>query len=880
MQRKENGSAKSRRFGAGGLRRGERGARRLGAVAPAFDSLEPRVVLGLMTWDGGGGDGLWRTAANWSGDRVPGELDHVTIPGGAIVVSDNNARAAGLVVDAGAELTLQQGTLAIGSGGWEQNGNLKLVDGSASVAAPGILRIGAGSLVQKSAGLSNLTGAVENRGRFEWTSGDLRLANAQFRNFARPDPAMPGFLLRTDARLAVHTFGDSAFINEPGALVAWEQSGGSPISIVHSRFENLGTVQVLRGTMKFEGRVTNSGVFNLRHNQPFENGEPLIFRGDSAHANASFTGSGRVRFEGASTHTLGGDIRFLSGPGIGHTGGTGEMRIDGNATLHGPFWLTQGPIVVDGTLTVAADGSLWLTAALGTGPAIEGQGQLVVNGLLDWKGGEMRPGGTTLISPEGKASVGKYNQGGHVGVERVLTNRGFIAWAGGNIRFGAHQARIVNEPGATFNAQSGESMLLAGNYSGVAFVNRGFFNRNGANNATTGIHVNFDNTGTARAANGTLRLSGGGTLAGVLTADDVLGVRMGRLWFEDGLFALQNGVRFVSNGPIDFGGGSGLATARLTGIAAFEGDAATLRSRMTFRVEHGSLGAIVGALAMEGGNLEAAGTLVVGRPTDRHATIQMSGGAVIGSGTLRIDGQFVWKNGEFKGTGLTEVRYQGLLDVQEARWHDHDRRLNNLGRVRATSATLRLIGNVVQVSGGALSGGLWQVESSTLDLPAAVTTIGAAARLVVRGLASSLPDFTALTANQGQLTIDNATVRTGLNFVNTGTIALVGKARLEVQGNFTSQAAPAALQFYASSGVAGAYPQIVASGRATLGGSLLIRRLFDWTPAGVLNLELVRGEAGRSGQFQTVTFAQGLAPPRKQSIVYTGNAATVAYRPS
>src|SRR6185503_2597933 len=36
-------------------------------------------VFAQIKWDGGGGDGLWTTAANWSGNMVPTSLDNVVL---------------------------------------------------------------------------------------------------------------------------------------------------------------------------------------------------------------------------------------------------------------------------------------------------------------------------------------------------------------------------------------------------------------------------------------------------------------------------------------------------------------------------------------------------------------------------------------------------------------------------------------------------------------------------------------------------------------------------------------------------------------------------------------------------------------------------------
>ncbi|MBL8818927.1 MAG: hypothetical protein JNL58_23060, partial [Planctomyces sp.] len=54
-------------------------------VALADATLEDRVLLAAVSWDGGGGDLNWNTAANWSDDIVPDADDDVTIN-----LNDNN----------------------------------------------------------------------------------------------------------------------------------------------------------------------------------------------------------------------------------------------------------------------------------------------------------------------------------------------------------------------------------------------------------------------------------------------------------------------------------------------------------------------------------------------------------------------------------------------------------------------------------------------------------------------------------------------------------------------------------------------------------------------------------------------------------------------
>jgi len=48
---------------------------------------EPRAISPSITWDGGGGDNNWYTAANWSGDFLPFAQTPVTISSGGITIT-------------------------------------------------------------------------------------------------------------------------------------------------------------------------------------------------------------------------------------------------------------------------------------------------------------------------------------------------------------------------------------------------------------------------------------------------------------------------------------------------------------------------------------------------------------------------------------------------------------------------------------------------------------------------------------------------------------------------------------------------------------------------------------------------------------------------
>src|SRR5262245_35934503 len=49
-------------------------------IALRLDRLESRLAPAVVTWDGGGGNANWTTAANWVGDVAPQQGDDLVFP--------------------------------------------------------------------------------------------------------------------------------------------------------------------------------------------------------------------------------------------------------------------------------------------------------------------------------------------------------------------------------------------------------------------------------------------------------------------------------------------------------------------------------------------------------------------------------------------------------------------------------------------------------------------------------------------------------------------------------------------------------------------------------------------------------------------------------
>src|SRR4051812_28884606 len=84
---------------------------------PGVESLEERIVMSDVRWDGGGGNSDWNNPFNWDSDVLPGTTDDLFI----------DASAAG-----GAVITFSSGTASINS--LHSGKSLAVSGGSLSIA--------------------------------------------------------------------------------------------------------------------------------------------------------------------------------------------------------------------------------------------------------------------------------------------------------------------------------------------------------------------------------------------------------------------------------------------------------------------------------------------------------------------------------------------------------------------------------------------------------------------------------------------------------------------------------------------------------------------------------------------------------------------------
>ncbi len=257
-----------------------------------------------ITWDGGGGDGLWATAANWFGNIVPGSADDVAL---------DNSHIAGpyTVTLPGGSITTTIKSLVITSGG---SHIITLVLPNTNTNDPGLQVTGAGDAVVLNFGaiLKNSSGAssgdgisitntfrINNFGHYihNTTRGNAGLvsqlsttAGTEYGEFEYDVPAgsyTPSFSNRTYGTL---TF--SALAN--GGTATYIGSGINPLNIKGHLQLNTGVTLSL--SMSADCIVHNnliqssSSIFNLQNST---NSNTVLVRGNiSSSGTLTKSGSG------------------------------------------------------------------------------------------------------------------------------------------------------------------------------------------------------------------------------------------------------------------------------------------------------------------------------------------------------------------------------------------------------------------------------------------------------------------------------------------------------------------------------------------------------------------------------------------------------------
>ena len=136
----------------------------------------------VVSWDGGGGDGAWQTAANWSGNTLPGAADDVVINvAGPVTVSLASGSVTIKSLQCANGLELNGGDLTLTAGASSIQGSLLLNGGQLSVRGATSTLTATGPATHEGSSLAVSAGAqmrISNLGRLSHTNnGAIRLTS-------------------------------------------------------------------------------------------------------------------------------------------------------------------------------------------------------------------------------------------------------------------------------------------------------------------------------------------------------------------------------------------------------------------------------------------------------------------------------------------------------------------------------------------------------------------------------------------------------------------------------------------------------------------------------------------------------------------------------
>jgi hypothetical protein len=612
---------------------------RVGAPLVLVSAPVLAVVIGLLggsaahasvcttatnTWTGGGGNGSWETAANWSAGHAPTSSDYVCVPS----VTGLTLTVAGADTAAAAEihspLALSAGSLTL-----TDSATMSTVD---SLTMTGGTLTGAGSLTLTGSGTWSSTGAMTGSGTTVIaSSASLTISGASNGGVTRPlsNAGTVTFSLNANQ---VWGFGVGASFTNSGTLLFTTDAritnnGANNAGVTVMTNTSTGVIRKTAGTgsSSIEVLFANNGIVSA------DTGSIGLYNGDGTGGTGSTGSYTNVNF-GSGTYTLAtgstlGGVITGSGATVNQTG-SGSQTMSSLAISAGTFSENQSLSV--GTLTLS-------------GGTLSGSGTVTLTGAGTWTGGASMSGsGTTTVGSTGSLTLSGASADT---LARTLSNSGTVTFA-----VNANQTWQFG-PGASFT-NSGTLLFTTDaritnngvNNAGVTVMTNTSTGviRKTAGTGSSSIEVLFANNGTLSADTGTISLYGGDGTGGVGSTGSYTNVAFG-----SGTYTLATG-------------------STLTGAVSATG--ATVN-------QIGTGNQSVSSLAISAGTFSENQSMSV-------ATLTLSGGSLAGSGTVTLTGAGTWTGtGSMSGSGATAVASGGSLMLSGASNGGITRALSNAGTV-------------------------------------------------------------------------------------------------------------------------------------------------------------------------------------------------------
>ncbi len=433
--------------------------------------------------------------------------------------------------------------------------------------------------------------------------------------------------------------------------------------------------------------------------------------------------------------------------------------------------------------------------------------------------------------------------GGNVNLGGTLTNAsgGSIAWTGGYIASSATGASLVNQAGATFDAQCDQS-IQNGASDSMTVINNGLFEKTVTTGITT-IDVSFINTGTVDVETGTL------TPGGTTPFTDTGGTFIVKPDATYDLAATPGYFPFTYGGTPSFSGGG------------------------TLSLDGGTLAAATGGLTLDApaSMLQWTGGTMTGSVTNTGSiTIDATGGNVNLGGTLTnaSGGSIAWTGGYIasSATGVSLVNQAGAtFDAQ------CDQSIQNGASDSMTVINNGLFEKTVTTGTTTIgvpftNTGTVNIDSGTFNTTGAYTQSSGTTNLAGGSVLASSSNVVTISGGVlgGVGTVDG-------NVSNAGQVIPGGvgaEGILNVSGSYTQSAAGSFTVNLAGPSAGTGYSQLIVSGEATLAGTLNVNLVNGYVPANGVAFQVLDYNPN-SGQFATITRANF---PTGETVVPSYNA--------
>ena len=538
--------------------------------------------------------------------------------GGTTVNAGNlQISGAGTLGNTGSATTINGGTLDLGGTTQTQNGGLTLTGGTlqnGTLSSSGIFDMqsgtvsavltGAGSLQKTTAGTVTLSGANTYTGATTITTGTLALSG--FGDVSSSSSVTVGNGATFDVSASGFFFVPIATLAGSGTV----QLGGNGLVIVNGSTEFSGAINGGGGLEIFSGTQTLSGINSYTNVTQIDRGATLALKGAGSIASSSYVGFNSLG-SGLATLDISQTSSGASVGGLADSAGIGRVSL-GSQTLTITNGSSFAGVIQDGGIAGGTGGSLIISAP-GFGQDLSG-----VNTYT----GSTTITGNALLTLSGNGSIASSSGLNLTGAGATFdisassgnqTIKDLSGVAGSTIQLGANSLTVGTANSTSFAGSIDGS-------GGLVKAGTGTLTFSGANSYT----------GNTSITNGTLTLTGAGTLGAITNAVTVNGATA--ILNLGGTTQTQNGgVSLQAGGTIQNGTLSSTATFDMqsgTVSAALAGTGALIKSG-TSTVTLSGVNTYTGPTTVNGGTLSVNGSIA----SSSGLTVN-AGGSIGGNGIL------------------------------------------------------------------------------------------------------------------------------------------------------------------------------------------------------------------------------------------------------